>query len=96
VDARCPSPVPQQRQRSTRLPQHTQSRACFSNGRRPVAVRLSIAKGASGELRARGIEAWFSRMADELRPYMAAHLLAKHKTVTRAFLLDVICDRLTR
>jgi hypothetical protein len=35
-------------------------------------------------------------MADELRPYMAAHLLAKRKTVTHAFLLDVICDRLTR
>jgi 2-polyprenyl-6-methoxyphenol hydroxylase-like FAD-dependent oxidoreductase len=55
-----------------------------------------IEKGSYGELRARGIDAWFAEMAHELPPDMATHLLANRNAISHPFLLDVICDRLIR
>jgi 2-polyprenyl-6-methoxyphenol hydroxylase-like FAD-dependent oxidoreductase len=55
-----------------------------------------IEKGTFGDLRSRGVDAWFAQMAKEMPPDMAGHLLANKSSITHPFLLDVICDRLVR
>jgi 2-polyprenyl-6-methoxyphenol hydroxylase-like FAD-dependent oxidoreductase len=55
-----------------------------------------IEKGSFGDLRRQGVDAWIAEMARHVSPDLAAHLVACRREVTQPFLLDVICDRLTR
>jgi 2-polyprenyl-6-methoxyphenol hydroxylase-like FAD-dependent oxidoreductase len=61
-----------------------------------LQIAWIIRKGSFGELRARGVEAWFEEMAAFVSPDMAAHLRASRDSVTHPFLLDVIIDRLVK
>jgi 2-polyprenyl-6-methoxyphenol hydroxylase-like FAD-dependent oxidoreductase len=55
-----------------------------------------IDKGAFGELRRLGIDAWVAEMANHVSPDLAAHLRAHVEEIHHPFLLDVICDRVER
>ncbi len=56
----------------------------------------AIEKGSFGELRRRGIDEWIDELAAYLSPDLALHLRAHRADVAHPFLLDVICDRLTK
>lgn len=67
---------------------------------RTYGDRLQIAwlidKGAFGELRRMGADGWLDAMTAFVSADFAAHLRANRQALSHPFLLDVICDRLTK
>ena len=59
-----------------------------------LQVGWIIAKGAFGDLRKQGPEAWLADLAHHVSPDMAAHLIAHREDIAHPFLLNVVCDRL--
>lgn len=91
----------------TPLPKELEARpaARFYLGRGHLAIvfpapdgRLQVAwvieKGAFGELRRRGIDAWLDELAKVVSPDLAGHLRAHRDHISSPFLLDVVCDHL--
>src|SRR5271157_4140601 len=69
---------------------------CFPSYDGRLQFAWVIEKGTFGELRRRGIDEWIDEMAAHLSPDLTAHIRAHRADVTHLFLLDVICDRLTK
>ncbi|HKN11836.1 MAG TPA: FAD-dependent oxidoreductase [Candidatus Binatus sp.] len=69
---------------------------CFPSYDDRLQFAWMIEKGSFGELRQRGIEQWIEEMAAHVSSDLAAHLRANRDDVTHPFLLDVVCDRLTK
>lgn len=55
-----------------------------------------ILKGAFGNLRDRGIEAWVQEMANHVSPDLSAHLLRHGHEVRNPFLLESVSDRVAQ
>jgi 2-polyprenyl-6-methoxyphenol hydroxylase-like FAD-dependent oxidoreductase len=53
-------------------------------------------KGAFGEVRRRGVDAWLEDLACHVSPGFGAHLLAHRGEAAHPFLLSVVSDRLAR
>jgi 2-polyprenyl-6-methoxyphenol hydroxylase-like FAD-dependent oxidoreductase len=69
---------------------------CFPSYDGRLQFAWMIEKGSFGELRRRGIEQWIEEMAAHVSGDLAAHLRAHLNDVTHPFLLDVVCDRLSK
>jgi 2-polyprenyl-6-methoxyphenol hydroxylase-like FAD-dependent oxidoreductase len=69
---------------------------CFPSYDGRLQFAWMIEKGSFGELRRRGIEQWIGEMAAHVSGDLSAHLRAHRDDVTHPFLLDVVCDRLTK
>jgi 2-polyprenyl-6-methoxyphenol hydroxylase-like FAD-dependent oxidoreductase len=55
-----------------------------------------IHKGAFGDLRARGVDAWIDEMRAHVSSDLSGHLAESRSSVTHPFVLDVVCDRLAQ
>jgi 2-polyprenyl-6-methoxyphenol hydroxylase-like FAD-dependent oxidoreductase len=61
-----------------------------------LQIAWIIDKGTFGEIRRMGTEGWVEEMTAYVSPDFAAHVRANRGSLSHPFLLDVICDRLTR
>jgi 2-polyprenyl-6-methoxyphenol hydroxylase-like FAD-dependent oxidoreductase len=69
---------------------------CFRAWDDRLQIGWIIAKGAFGDLKRRGVEAWMAELAAHVGPVLGPHLLAHGGDVTHPFLLDVVCGRVRR
>jgi 2-polyprenyl-6-methoxyphenol hydroxylase-like FAD-dependent oxidoreductase len=58
-----------------------------------LQIAWIIAKGAYGDLRARGLPEWLDEMARHVSPDLASHLHRHRGDATRPFLLSTVSDR---
>jgi 2-polyprenyl-6-methoxyphenol hydroxylase-like FAD-dependent oxidoreductase len=61
-----------------------------------IQLAWIIEKGSFGEIRRMGARGWLDRMVEYVSPDFADHLRAQQDSLSHPFLLDVICDRLTK
>jgi len=73
-----------------------QSALAFPSYGGHLQIGWVIEKGTFGDLRRRGVTEWLEELATHLSPDLAAHLHAHSHEVTQPYLLNVVCDRLTR
>jgi 2-polyprenyl-6-methoxyphenol hydroxylase-like FAD-dependent oxidoreductase len=66
---------------------------CFRAWDDRLQIGWIIAKGAFGDLKRRGVDAWMGELAAHVGPVLGPHLLAHRGDVTHPFLLDVVCGR---
>ena len=69
---------------------------CFRAWDDRLQIGWIIAKGAFGDVKRRGVDAWMAELAAHVGPVLGPHLLAHRGDVTHPFLLDVVCGRLER
>jgi 2-polyprenyl-6-methoxyphenol hydroxylase-like FAD-dependent oxidoreductase len=67
---------------------------CFPSYDGRLQIGWIIDKGAFGDLRARGVDAWLEELGAHLSSDLRAHLERSRGAVTHPFLLDVVCDLL--
>ena len=81
------------------------ARGYFGSGHLLIAYRTwddtlqlgwVILKGAFGDLRDRGVEAWIEEMAKQVSPDLASHLRRHGQEVSSPFLLESVSDRVER